>query len=305
MYLEGDSITSIGQKLHHKNETIKKILIKNNLPIEKRFKGPKKIFTEIEKEKIIKMAKGNYTYEQMAKEMNCSYETVKKFLNEQGIEKPRYRVVDYELFEDFFEKIDTEEKAYWLGLLKTDGYIKKRQNSSRVGICLKREDEYMVENFKKMLNSHCSILKDNRSGKECSYIEITSTKICNDLSKYDIVPNKTYLLSDIKIDNVPKELQRHYLRGLLDGDGSIWIEKNMNQTGVSFCGYSKDFVQSFQLAIDKLIGKEKHNQISKGNSYHCKWKGNQISKKILTILYEDASIYLIRKKNFYDQLKNK
>lgn len=72
------------------------------------------------------MAKGNYTYEQMAKEMNCSYETVKKFLNEQGIEKPRYRVVDYELFEDFFEKIDTEEKAYWLGLLKTDGYIKKR-----------------------------------------------------------------------------------------------------------------------------------------------------------------------------------
>lgn len=75
-----------------------------------------------------------------------------------------------------------------------------------MGICLKREDEYMVENFKKMLNSHCSILKDNRSGKECSYIEITSTKICNDLSKYDIVPNKTYLLSDIKIDNVPKEL---------------------------------------------------------------------------------------------------
>ena len=251
------------------------------------------------------MSKGNFTYDQIAKEMNCHCDTIKKYMNEQGIKKSRYRRVDFELFEDFFEKIDTEEKAYWLGLLKTDGYIKKRGNSFRVGICLKREDEYMVENFKDILNSHCSIMKDDRPNKKSSYIEITSKKICEDLSKYDIVPNKTYLLSDIKVDKIPENLQRHYLRDSLDGDGSIWIEEKNNQVGISFTGYNENFVQSFQIAIDNLINKKEHNKILKSDAYFCKWKGNKISKEILTILYENANIYLIRKKKFYDYFKNK
>lgn len=79
----------------------------------------------------------------------------------------------------------------------------------------------------------------------------------------------------------------------------------MDQTsvGISFCGYSEDFVRSFQYAIDNYLKKDKHNIIHKNNAYVCKWKGNKIAKEILTYLYEDSTIYLERKKKFYDFLK--
>jgi hypothetical protein len=54
--------------------------------------------------------------------------------------------------EDYFEKIDSCEKAYWLGLLFADGYVRKRKQFNGkhkqggiVGISLKNGDEYLLE----------------------------------------------------------------------------------------------------------------------------------------------------------------
>lgn len=88
-------------------------------------------------------------------------------------------------------------------MLKTDGYIK---TDNRVGISLKEEDKYMVENFRNALNADSSLIHDNREGKGCYYIDISSKKLCEDLSYYDIIPNKTYLLNNIKIEQIPKDL---------------------------------------------------------------------------------------------------
>lgn len=125
------------------------------------------------------------------------------------------------------------------------------------------------------------------------------------MAKFQIVPNKTYILNDIRIDLILEHLQRHYLRGLIDGDGSIGIEKPYNQPWISFCGYNRDFVASFQKAIDDFLKEEKHNKINKGNVFSCRWKGRIKVSKILKWLYEDATIYLERKKKFYDLYKDR
>ena len=41
---------------------------------------------------------------------------------------------------DFFKEIKTEEQAYLLGLLKTDGYVKKGKGETVIGISLKAEE---------------------------------------------------------------------------------------------------------------------------------------------------------------------
>ena len=59
-------------------------------------------------------------------------------LKENNVEKVAWRKVNKNLKDDFFEVIDTEEKAYLLGLMTTDGYVKvySNRNSNTIGISL-------------------------------------------------------------------------------------------------------------------------------------------------------------------------
>lgn len=265
------------------------------------------VFNEEEINKILYLNEHHYSYKVIAKEMNCHADTIRKFFRDNNIIKIKSLQQNHDLRENYFAKIDTEEKAYFLGLLLTDGSIRKgkRGHQSTLRLQLKVEDEYMILNLKKALNSTNTIEYDKRPGKKCAGIEIVNQKICNDLAKFQIIPNKTYLLNDIGINLIPKHLQRHYLRGLIDGDGSIGIEEPYNQPWIYFCGYNKNFVMGFQRVIDDFLKEEKHNKLSKDNVYKCKWKGAKKVSKILIWLYEDATIYLERKKKFYDLYKDR
>lgn len=64
----------------------------------------------------------------------------------------------------------------------------------------------MIKKLKTELNSSNTIQYDKRPGKECAGIEITNQKICDDLAKFQVVPNKTYILDNIRIDLIPQHL---------------------------------------------------------------------------------------------------
>jgi len=84
----------------------------------------KRIFTEEEKQKIIDMNNRKYSYSKIGKEVGCCYETLVNFMKENNIVKTKSSLKNHDINENYFETIDTEEKAYFIGLLKTDGYIK-------------------------------------------------------------------------------------------------------------------------------------------------------------------------------------
>lgn len=223
-------------------------------------------------------------------------------MKENGITKNKAKKINHFLKEDYFKNIDSEAKAYFLGLMKTDGYVKNYKGDSyTIGISLKESDKEILEKFKQELNLSSSLYHDKRPKKEAYVLEFTSEQMAKDLKYFDIIPKKTYFLDDIHLELIPKEFQRHYLRGLLDGDGAVFKEKT--QIVVSFCGYSQNFVRSFQKAINNAIQYEYSGAIIKTNAWQCKWKGNKLAEKILSYLYEDSSFYLTRKKQFYDLLK--
>lgn len=134
----------------------------------------KRIFTQEEINLIKDLNDKNYSYAYIQKQLKCGFETLKNFMEEANIKKSQSRIVDHGLKDDFFSCIDTEEKAYLLGLLKTDGYIKMRNNSPTIGIQLKKEDLYMIERIKELWNSSTKIQKDKRPNKECYAIEVRS-----------------------------------------------------------------------------------------------------------------------------------
>ncbi len=53
------------------------------------------------------------------------------------------------MIEDYFETIDTKDKAYWLGFLMADGYNNPAKNMIRIWLSIK--DEILIDRFIKCL----------------------------------------------------------------------------------------------------------------------------------------------------------
>ena len=68
----------------------------------------------------------------------------------------------YSYDSNFFEKIDSEAKAYWLGFLYADGYIHRNYKNGKIKsmsleLSLKSEDRAHLENFLRDIRSNVPI----------------------------------------------------------------------------------------------------------------------------------------------------
>lgn len=208
--------------------------------------------------------------------------------------------------DNFFEKIDSEEKAYFLGLLYADGYVNDNGYNNYVELTLQNEDEYILEKFLIAINSNRNISKIKNN--KYSRIIINSKKIVNDLNNLGCVNKKTHLLKFPQ--NIDDNYLHHMIRGYFDGDGSIWKNNGSNMYLMQFTG-NIDFligIENFMLK-NINIDKKKHfspcNRNRKNNIRALKYGGNQLLSKIYHLLYNDSKVYLIRKYNkFLLAIKN-
>lgn len=124
----------------------------------------------------------------------------------------------YQIKENYFDKIDTEEKAYFMGFFYADGYNSK--NGSSLVISLNIKDIDILYRFSNMIlgEEHVSIYDRGPKGKEAVF-RINSKDLCHRFSELGCPNCKTYTLEFPKwIDD---DLLRHFVRGYFDGDGSI------------------------------------------------------------------------------------
>lgn len=116
-----------------------------------------------------------------------------------------------------FSKIDTEEKAYWLGFLYADGNVSSTCNS--IELSLHQQDFETLEKFKKFIKG------DNKYHfcKKWKVIRYAfcSKKVKEDLINLGCVPKKSLILKFPTEKQVPNHLIHHFIRGYFDGDGCI------------------------------------------------------------------------------------
>ncbi len=207
--------------------------------------------------------------------------------------------------DDFFEVINSEEKAYYLGLLYADGYINDIGYNSYVELTLQIEDKYILELFLSTLNSN-RVPSEIKNGKY-SRIVLNSKKIVDDLKNFGCINKKTHFLKFPS--NIEHKYLHHLIRGYFDGDGCIWQNKIDNQYHISFTG-NIDFLIGIEEYIlgNLLLDKKKHyspcNRNRKNNIRALKYGGNQIITKIFDLLYKDSTIYLHRKHEKFINAKN-
>jgi len=126
--------------------------------------------------------------------------------------------------EESFDSIDTPEQAYWLGYLYADGNI-----SPAIPHCyevrLISTDLEHIQKFKDFLHFSGPIrnkgIPPNINQRVVHVLPVNCKRIVEKLISYGIVPNKTYDLTvPIKVPS-DTELKTHYIRGCMDGDGTL------------------------------------------------------------------------------------
>ena len=83
-----------------------------------------KAVSEDVQQQIITDYLSNKSIRQIEKDYGVTRQSVAKFLEEKNIKTTKgnhYRLYTHQF--DYFEIIDTEEKAYWLGFMFADGFI--------------------------------------------------------------------------------------------------------------------------------------------------------------------------------------
>ena len=195
--------------------------------------------------------------------------------------------------ENFFEAINTEKQAYYLGLFIADGCVYRfRKNTMFNMLSLQKEDSYMIEQFAKDVCASRQIVTDKRDGSRS--ITVTSNKMAYDLSKYGVVEDKTFITYLPKID---RELYPHLIRGILDGDGNVGYrvtKEGRERWQIAFCGSYKLMSDIRDFFIQEL--NVYPVKISKDDSiFSVRWTSKTDFYLICSYLYHDSHIQLNRK----------
>ena len=269
---------------------------------------------EIDAKIISLYLSGKDTY-QTAEECECSQTFVRNTLKRHYIPRRTTQsyTVKYIPNEKFFDTIDTEEKAYTLGFFYADGnnYV-KGTHSYEVSMKLQIEDKPVLERMRNLFSPQTELkLIDNgghETWKEGYLLKINSKVLSEQLTKLGCPPAKSLILTWPKW-LTDAELQRHFIRGYFDGDGSLYTKKP-SHTGHIDWGWqitsTNMFCQSVKNIIEQATGVHCSQSLSQPKTNDITTTlsvgGNLQVRKVLGWLYQDATIYLPRKYEKYQEM---
>lgn len=269
----------------------------------------KVIFTNKELEDIKKSYTNGESSVKIGKRYNVGHKVILRVLHEMNIDVDQKKFVrKYNLDESYFDNIDTPNKAYIVGFFHSDG--SNNPNKSTVSISLQEEDKNILELIRNEIKSEKPLEFLDYSKKHdfgYSYknqyrLCIFSKHICEELNNKGITPNKSLTIGFPNWLN--KELIPHYIRGVYDGDGSIYrAYRNVNNLPITV---TITATESFCKSLQKICKEELnisagiydascHNGITKVFVL----SGRNIAKKFLDWIYQDAELYLQRKYDRY------
>lgn len=272
-----------------------------------------KLKLQLDIDLLKKLYSEGFSCQKIADRLKCSESYVNHALRDAGYTKRTLSISHQkqQFNHSFFEKIDTEEKAYWLGFLYADGCIRQQKHQFIVRISLAEIEP--LEKFIVSLNgSNISIGRYRTSSEfkintEYFVLTLTSTKMFNDLSNKGCIPRKSLVLT--WPDLLPEKLVSHFIRGYFDGDGSISVSTRLGKRrkakrcAISICG-TFEFLSGLQsncpiFRNSTTLPYKEARKVS--NTWSLRMSGGKQTEAFYYYLYQDATVYLSRKKEKYEE----
>jgi hypothetical protein len=207
--------------------------------------------------------------------------------------------------ERYFEEIDTEDKAYFLGLICADGNVTNNTVIYRYQLSLKlhTKDIHILNTFIKCVEGEMCVWLHNQ--REMGEVKLSGKKIVNDLTKLGVTPNKSLVL---KYPNIQEKFERHFLRGYFDGDGCIRMSSdkrdNSKRGDLRFVSGSIGMLNSINERFHFLFGTNLNKIYGNKNKKYgfIGWAGMSDIEKIYYGFYKDSNFFLTRKKLIFDNV---
>lgn len=248
----------------------------------------------------------------VAKRVGCSESSV--FAVYKRFNKENYKKI-YEHLK-YFDNIDSDDKAYFLGFIAADGcvYTKDNGNIHRrfLSISIQRRDRYILEKLYEFMNkTNGRYIYDytDKNRFEYSNIQIGGNYLLKSLSKYNIVPNKTWSYVPVNLNN--DILMFSFLRGFFDGDESITNHKyksiddrNLLPSSyqISIVGnfdcmlFIKEFLQKYNIKSSVIRDNRKYSH----DFYQLIISDSSSIYLFLKHIYTNSVVHLNRKKEIAD-----
>lgn len=258
---------------------------------------PRNMFSEERKRDIVAAYVAGKTADELGATFGCSTTPILRAVRDADVERrkggPPYK---YRCNRRFFQSIDSEEKAYWLGMIASDGCVSERRHS--MSINLKVSDHSHLEKFRAALQTDTPVRVYRRTAPSVrldSHFSIISPELVSDLTRLGIVPRKSLVLTPPTLE---PSLMRHFWRGCIDGDGSIGYYGKWSLHYVGSAAMVYAFRAFMQQACGTRVKMSPHFKV-----FFIRISGNRIATKAMDALYEGATVYLDRKFALYQRAK--
>lgn len=209
---------------------------------------------------------------------------------------------------DYFKKINTYKKAYFLGFILGDGaLVTNKAGTVTLTITVHERDKYILDEFSKDIR--CSrvpyrLKNYTNEDRKLWRFTISVKSFISHLLTIGITARKSLTAKDLT-PTIPEKYKAAFLLGVYDADGSFTFSSDLNNKGRPKRQYvqircTEEVAQSFitQLGINSY-------HISRGDSIPNLIVGNkQEIINMLSKMYYHCPVYLKRKRDKFDQLLN-
>ena len=259
-----------------------------------------------QKQEIMEKYQNGISVNQIAKDYGVSWDTIKRFLLKENLySQENKKINQYATFSDYnlFEKIETEEQAYWLGFLYADGNVRTERNE--ISLDLKEEDLETIKAFhifcgnKNQIRQH--VIKKNDKVFISYTSSFSSKKTKDNLIALGCVPQKSLKLVFPDKQIIPDCFLLAFVKGYIDGDGSIQYDYQKYRYRITIVG-----TKAFLSGLQERCNLAEHSSLSSTN---CQIYSLIISGKVFVLdflkkLYATQTHSLERKKRIFLQALN-
>lgn len=289
----------VAKKLNFNPVTVSQVLKKRGIQLKKAK------FNERTINMLCEEYEKGLSYMDIQEKYGYTHEAVKNALNSKGVESRLCKFLTVK--EDYFEKIDDPQKAYYIGLILADGCVTMNRPKTKLmqlHISLQDRDSYILQE----LVNDCGFsgklkFKERKSEthQDSQLLNICNINFVNPLNKYGISPRKSITHGFFK--EIPDEFIPSAILGYFDGDGSVTFSvRDNNRLEVSLIS-SIEFAYELQTILRKndipcsvrIRTTEKGIQMGE-----CRLKGNRACLKFYHYVYRDNIKSLSRKKDKFE-----
>ena len=234
---------------------------------------------------------GRISQRKIAKILGIGKTTVNKWSATLG-----YKFKKHTSNEKYFHRW-SNEMAYMFGFICADGNIawNEAKGYYTLTITASAKDKDHLEKMKKILKSTKPLLYAESTK---SYrLVVNSKTMCRKLMDLGVLPKKSLIL---KFPKMPAQYIRDFIRGYVDGDGSLRYFARVRSPyfELSISSGSRIFLGVLEIKINECLNIKSKISKNKNECYLLRYSCSR-GLKLAEWLYKDTNIYLERKFNKY------